>query len=61
VVLFGPPGTSRTTLVRAVADAVGWNFVEIHASAFLADGIDRIPAVADRILVRLQELHQTVI
>ena len=37
--LFGPPGTSKTTLVRAFAAELKWPIVEIEPSGFLIDGI----------------------
>lgn len=60
-ILFGPAGTSKTTLVEALAGAIEWDFVEIHASRFLAEGIDRVPRSADAIFVRLMGLDRCVV
>lgn len=60
-ILFGPPGTSKTTLVEALAGAIGWDFVEIHASRFLAEGMDMVPGSADTIFARLMELDTCVV
>jgi hypothetical protein len=60
-ILYGPPGTSKTTLVEALAGAIEWEFVEIHASRFLAGGMDRVPSSADTIFARLMELDRCVV
>jgi len=60
-ILFGPPGTSKTTLSRCVADAIGWDYVELHASTFVADGLPNVQRTANRIFERLSQLDRTVI
>jgi DNA polymerase III delta prime subunit len=60
-ILFGPPGTSKTTLVEALAASVGWEFIEIHASDFLSQGMDHVPTRADQIFERLMELDHCVV
>jgi hypothetical protein len=60
-ILFGPPGTSKTTLAESLAGAIGWDFVEIHASRFLAEGMDMVPRSADAIFARLMELDTCVV
>jgi hypothetical protein len=60
-ILFGPPGTSKTTLVRRLADVIGWNYVELHASHFVGEGLAEVQKTADRIFKRLLELDHTVV
>lgn len=60
-VLFGPPGTSKTTVVEGLAKALNWDYVEVHASSFLSEGMDSVPKSADSIFQKLMELDHCVI
>ena len=37
VVLFGPPGTGKTTFAKAIASRLDWAFVEVFPSRLAAD------------------------
>jgi hypothetical protein len=38
-ILFGPPGTAKSTICEALAERMGWDFVVIDTASFLADGL----------------------
>ncbi len=38
VILFGPPGTGKTTFAKGVAGKLGWPFVELFPSRLAAEG-----------------------
>lgn len=67
IVLFGPPGTGKTSFARAIASRLGWPFVEVLPSALLAD--PQGPAAAlratfeqirrlERVLVFIDEVEE---
>jgi hypothetical protein len=60
-ILFGPPGASKTTMIRNLAAAIRWRYVELHSSHFVADGLPNVQKTADAIFRRLYELDHVVI
>lgn len=60
-ILYGPPGTGKTTLVEGLAGAIGWDFVEVSAAAFVNRGIDQVPARAEEIFAQLMEIDRAVV
>jgi hypothetical protein len=60
-VLYGPPGTSKTSLAQALAKELGWTFVSLSPSDFLLGGADAIENRAKRIFDYLVQLHEVVV
>ena len=60
-ILFGPPGTAKTTICEAIADNLGWDFLVIDTSAFLADGLTNVSSRIRYVFERLQRLQNCVI
>lgn len=59
--MFGPPGTGKTTLAESVAGSLGWDFVEITPADFLDQGTQMVSARADEIFRQLMELDRAVV
>jgi GNAT superfamily N-acetyltransferase len=49
VLLFGPPGTGKTSFARAIASRLSWAFVELHPS-LLGQGVDGARALHDALV-----------
>ena len=60
-VLFGPPGTAKTTICEALAQRMGFDFCVIDTTAFLADGLSNVAARIRYVFHRLMALNQCVI
>jgi hypothetical protein len=61
MLLFGPPGTSKTRLAKFMADYLGWPLLPISPSHILSDGWDRIHAQAISIFDKIAEVDSTVV
>ena len=61
MILFGPPGTAKTTICTSIASYLGWNFVTIDTADFLADGLEQIASRMTFIFDRLKALEKTII
>jgi nucleoside 2-deoxyribosyltransferase len=60
-ILFGPPGTGKTTLVEAVANTAGVPLVEITPSDILVGGAEGIERRARQVFQALSKLTHVVI
>lgn len=60
-VLYGPPGTAKTTIARDVARALQWPLLELGMKDFLAAGDSQIDAQAERIFSLLSDLSEVVV
>lgn len=60
IVLFGPPGTGKTTFAKAVASRLDWPFVEVFPARLAADQKGLAGALRDT-FTRISDLENVVV
>ncbi|CAK7281450.1 ATP-binding protein [Streptomyces misionensis] len=61
VILFGPPGTGKTSFAKAVASRLGWPFVELFPSRLAADTSEGLATALREAFADLAELDSVVL
>jgi ATPase family associated with various cellular activities (AAA) len=59
--LFGPPGTSKTEVARAIASSLNWPLVEIDPSHFLRNTFQNIYVQAESIFRDVMDMYGVVL
>eukprot|EP01035_Chromulina_nebulosa_P019192 gene19192-25038_t len=60
-ILFGPPGTAKTTICSSISSYLGWNFLVIDTAKFLSNGLEQVANRMTYIFDRLKALDRTII
>ncbi len=60
-ILFGPPGTTKTTIVKSMAQGLGWPLVTLSPGTFIRDGLENVEKRAIEVFSSLQDLVRVVV
>jgi len=61
IVLFGPPGTGKTTFAKGIASRLGWPFVEILPAELAGEGAERQAKLLAGAFERVLDLVSAVV
>ena len=61
IVLFGPPGTGKTTFAKGIASRLAWPFIEIQPAELAGEGPEREAGLLAEAFDRVRELSSAVV